>query len=265
MHCFGVTHHNPSQVLEFLHRNNLVTSRKDVLMASEGEILPRVTKRKIIFLLDPLTASRNIKILNSEDYGGFLVFVFGSTLKLREIEGCVALDADDSDDPMNPVSIKKNLRIAAVRKQMKRIALLQRQRKDYLRDMVDSVKQGSLLAPLMTFIYSLPSNTHQTPVKNACAEYFRHNHTVDATIRTIERTVGLPLTRLANTRLRTILSSDAATRYKQFFKAYKPKMTEEQVEALCTTMKTSLYEVNYLLSVCGDSVKGSKKKPKARR
>lgn len=265
MHCFGVTHHNPSQVLEFLHRNGLVTSRKEVLMASEGEILPKVTKRRVIFLLDPLTASRNIKILNSDDYGGFLVFVFGSTLKLREIEGCVALDADDSEDPMNPVSVKKGLRIATLRKHMKRVAALQRLRKDPLRDMVERVKQGSLLAPLMTFIYSLPSSTHQTPVKKACAEYFRYNYSVDATVRTIERTIGLPLTRLANTRLRAILSSDAATRYRQFFKTYKPRLSEDQVKALCDSMKVSLYEVNYLLSVCGESVKDTKKKPKARR
>jgi hypothetical protein len=117
----------------------------------------------------------------------------------------------------------------------------------------------------MTFIYSLPSNTHQTPVKKACAEYFRHGHSIETAIRNIERAIGLPLTRLADTRLRTILNSDAANRYRQFFKAYKPKMTDEQLEILCNTMKTSLYEVNYLLSVVGGTVKDSKKTPKARR
>lgn len=265
MHCFGVTHHNPAQVLDFLRRNKLVTTRKEVMTASCGEILPRSSKRKIVFLLDTLTASRNIKTLNSEDYDGFLVFVFGSTLKLREIEGCIPLDAEDSEDPMNPVSLRKSLRIAAVRKSMRKKKPLERKRTDHLRAMVDSVKKGSLLAPLMTFIYSLPSSTHQTPVKKACADYFRSTQTIDATIRVIERAVGMPLTRLANTRLRGILESDAANRYRAFFKAYKARMTEEQVEALCTSMKVSLYEVNYLLNVSSESVKGSKKKTKARR
>lgn len=267
MFCFGVTHHNPSQVLAFIGKNAVIKTRREVVMARAGAILPQNPGGKVVFIPDAQTATRNIKVLNSADYTGIIVFVFASALRLKEISGCTLLDSTLSEDPMAPGSVKLGLRIRKLRSVLTRQTQhkLEKDAKDYLKDMVDHVKRGSLLNPLMSFIYTLPSSTHQTPVKKACAEFFIKGDSYTNTLRSIERELGMSLTVLAESRLRTILTSDVSNNYRAFFKAYKSTITDSAMKELCVTHSTAPYEVRYLLSVCAASAAAPKQKKKAKK
>ncbi len=266
MYCFGITHHNPTQVLSFLGKSKFIESRRQVLILSGNDLLPNKINHKAIFLLDSLAISRNAKLLNDEKYKGLMVFMFASALRLGEISGCELIDSIRSDDPMSPTSTPVSLRVRRMRGAMRKPATLTREPIDYLEGMVDHVKKGSLLNPLMSFIYSLPSATHQTPVKEACARYLLSSQTYESVIRYLDREVGLSLSRLAQQRMRVILESDAAAKYKALFSEYRSGITDAQLEALCLKHSTSAYEVRYLLSVCNDRPKSrTKQKAKGKR
>lgn len=265
MYCIGVTHHNPAQVLSFLGKNKFISSRSEVAFVARAMQLGTKPRKKVVFLLDSISISRNIKLLVSPPYEDVLVFLFASTLKLGEIKGCELLDSVRGDDPMSQASTPVPLRVRRLRAAMRRPVTVTREPVDYLQCMVDHVKKGSLLNPLMTFVYTLPSSTHQTPVKEACARYLLKTQPFDVLLRHLERDVGITLSRLAQQRLQTILESDAAIKYKGFFKHYRKSMTDTEIEALCVKHATSAYEVRYLLSVCDEVACAKRNRTKARR
>lgn len=252
MYFFGITHHNPAQVITFLGKNRLITARKDVRIVAAGETLPQTISQKFIFLLDPVTASRSIKVLSTTPYVGTSVFAFASKLWLDNMSGCILLDSEASLDPMSPSSQPIQLRMKNYRSALRKAVPVRKESKDFLQAMVDHVKRGSLLNPLMSFIYTLPSATHQTPVKEVCAQFYCSGLTVPAALRAIDRRVGATMTKAATARLRSILESEESKKYQTLLKAYSPKLSDAELEALCHEHSASPYEVRYLLSVCGE-------------
>lgn len=252
MHCFGVSHHNPEQVLEFLTKKKVIEARADVLVVASSGDVPATTKRKAVFLLDAQTLTRNLRVLNSPHYDNVMVFVFASPLRIGEIHGCIPLDFEKSQEFGGLATEVIKLSSARLKKGCTRTQLVRKVNEDYLKTMVETVKRGSLLTPLMTFIYTLSSSTHQTPVKEACAKYFRHGSTFEALMRDLHK-VGATLTPAAQAKLKAILTTDAAIRYRAFFTKYRPGMDDATLEALCASQYVSAYEVRYILSVVGES------------
>lgn len=252
MYCFGVTHHNPSQVVAFLGKNKLIEKRSNICYA-DNDLLPSEPPRKIIFILDAQTATRNLRTLNSDPYAEAMVFVFASTLRLSDLSGCILIDSTPSVDPLIPVTGELPLRMKTLRQAMRKPCEVRKTATDHLKFMVDHVKRGSLLNPLMSFIYSLPSSTHQTPVKDACALFYRTGTTIESLLADITRRLGTALNKNALIRFRAIIDSDDSKKYRTLFKEFKQNTTDAELEALCVKHAASPYEVRYLLSVFGDA------------
>jgi len=252
MYCFGIAHHSPEQVLAFLQKNNMAESCKDVVIVADGLTVSPALKRRIVFVLDAQSFSRNLRILNSPNFDTAMVFVFASSLKIGEFHGCFPLDYDKSEEFGGVATQPKRLSVQKLKSACKHSVTVKRVAEDYLASMVDCVKQGSLLTPLMTFIYTLPSSTHQTPVKEACAQFFRQNLDFDYTMRCLSKR-GVDLTPTAQAKLRTILESESAQKFKAFFQKYKARTEDSSLDSLCAQFSVPPYEIRYILSVVGES------------
>jgi len=273
MYCFGVAYNSPLQVVDFLVKAKTIGTSSDVLVVRSGDVLPAAKpEKRVLFLVAMQDFYRNLPTLNSAEYAEVIVVVFASALRLVEVKGCVPFDFAPvkeqggvvcHEQPLSRIVLRTGQRIAKLD--------VEREKKDFLGVMIDSVKRGSLLNPLMTFIYTLPSSTHQTPVKEACARFLYTGMTYDQMIRELTRDHDLELTDRANTKMRTILSSEVGKAFASLFAEFRSKRNSATFDVLCAKYETSPYEVRYILSVVGvdevtggDPVKGTADK-KAKR
>ncbi len=253
MYCFGVANNSPLQVVDFLVKAKIIGTASDVLIARSGDVLPAAKpKKRVLFLVAMQDFCRNLPTLNSAEYAEVIVVVFASALRLVEIKGCVPFDFVPVREQGGVVCTEQPLSKMVLRAGQKIANLnVRRERRDFIGTMIDGVKRGSLLNPLMTFIYSLPSATHQTPVKKACARYMYEGQTFDQMLKDLLKSNDLTLTDRAVAKMRSILESDVGRAFVCLFAEYRSRKNPETLQALCDKYSASPYEVRYILSVVG--------------
>lgn len=260
MYCLGVSNHSPLTAIDFLLKTKTIDSRKDIQIVEVGTVLPAKPKRKALALVNIQDFLKNAKTLNSAAYNDTIVVVFASALRIRELQNCFALDSEPT---------KESGGVVVRTTKMSRVRLRQclktshndvfRQDRKFLITLIDSVKSGSLLNPLMTFIYTLSSSTHQTPVKEACAAFFHNGLSFDAMIRMLKKKYGVTLTERQSNTLSGILEGETGKSFRNLFKDYRASKSTAgdkavNLDSLCKKHGTAIYEVRYLLSVVGESV-----------
>jgi hypothetical protein len=115
---------------------------------------------------------------------------------------------------------------------------------DPITEAVEEVKaKKTILNQFMTFIYSLPSSTHQKPVKEKVCAWFVTKQSVNVLINKLKNDKRLPLTEKQLQRLHTILSSDTAQLYK------KALIEGGDSEELSLKHVISAYEINYIRAI----------------
>lgn len=257
MHCFGVANHSPDQAVAFLTAKKIITDMSDLAIVQAGTLLKADKKpaRSILFILSISDFYRNIEVLNSARYTDAQVFVFASPLRIRELSNVVALDFE-----VNPATVglgfllKKEIDLAIYRTALKRKETedIAKKTTEYLTTLTDNVKRGSLLNPLMTFLYTLPSSTHQTPVKEAVAIYLFKGQSFAKLEEKLDAIKGVVITKRIRDKLKEILKSEIGENYKAAFKAYrevKEGGKTPAISAICKKFGTSDYEMKYLKSV----------------
>lgn len=251
MHCYGISNHSPKQAVDFLVKAKFVAAGKEIKVAEFGCTLPATPKKRVLFLVNIQDFYRNVKVLNSDAYKKVSVFVFASALRVREIKGCLPLDQESTQESPGVVVRLKPLSRAALRAGQKESRTdVKREDGKYLINMIESIKKGSLLAPLMTFIYTLPSSTHQTPVKYACAALLVEGQKFEDMVKALSK-IGVSLNDRQRENLKTILSSEPAQKIGEYFKVAKAKKKEGgsvPVDQLCKKAGIDAYEVRYLTS-----------------
>ena len=267
MYCFGVSNHNPMQVIDFLIQAKRIDNREDVMILEAGSKAQAFIKESAVLVLEARDFHRNLKTFNSEAYKNTAVVVFASCLRIRELEGCTPLDTEsESAGVVMPALALSRPSLRAGFKTPRQD--IRRRDLAYLDSMVDSVKRGSLLNPLMSLIYSLPSSTHQTPVKEACVRMLYNGLSFEDTIQTLSKAHYVDLSPRVTERLRVLLTGDIGKAYVAFFKEYRSRDAAITLESLCDKHSTAPYEVRYILSVVGsgDSPNaGSKKRIQKKR
>ncbi len=257
MHCFGVASHSPDQALQFLLKRKIVDEVSDVAIVPSGTVLKTTKKpvRKIVFILSITDFYRNLATLNSDLYRDVQLFVFASPLRVAELSNTVFLDFESN--PANKglsFLLKKEFDLVAYRAQLKRDGNVQvmRQATKYLTVLTDSVKQGSLLNPLMTFLYTLPSSTHQTPVKEAVALYLYKGTAWSGLETMLDEIKGVIISKRIRDRLKEILVSDAGNNIRAAFKVYRAGKKAGKVPLWASLSKAhsvSEYEMRYIRSI----------------
>lgn len=254
MRCYGVSNSSPEKVLEFLVTKNIVATAAAVSIVRVGvKLALKPPKRRVLFVVQISDLFRNLEVLNSEFYADTQVFVFASPLRINELAGCTPLDMTPSVSSkgvgfnllptLSLAKYKAALRLPPVE--------TKRATAQYLTILTDNVKHGSLLTPLMTFIYTLPKATHQTPVKEAVAKYFH-----GISLETVESVLAKLLSEKNLVKIRAVLESEISSSYRSAMKELKAK-DSSSLTSICTKWGTSDYEIRYLQSIIA-SMQGRK-------
>lgn len=250
MLCFGITNFSPEKVLEFLMERGTIRTAADVSIIPAGKkLLGNRPKRKVVFIMSIGDLGRNLRVLNDKIYSGVQVFIFASPLRINELKGCTALDMQH-DVGHRGIGFNTNTRLSVSRYNYAIVrpeTAVSVQDAMYLKVLSERMKHGSLLTPLMTFVYTLPRATHQTPVKLAAARYLYGVTSLPSFIAETDRLLaGKNLDKVLE-----ILESDIGVAYRNAFKELKSKehVDKTNIKALCKKWNVSDYEIRYLMSV----------------
>lgn len=122
--------------------------------------------------------------------------------------------------------------------------VLQRTHFDIVQKSVDEVKaQRTLLNQLMTFIYSLPRATHQTPVKELICRWMGSRNTMVKFNKDLDNMKSCPMTPKQRGRLNDILSSETALLYREAMRE------GGESEVLARRYDISAFEINYMRAI----------------
>lgn len=257
-HVFGISNHSPDQVLSFLARRTAIADMSDVAIVPAGTKLRAGAKsvRDTLFIIALPDLYSNLTVINSQIYKDTVIFVFASALKLRAISGVVPLDYMDNPE-VSSVSFQylAGLNYSAFSRALRRTGQdLHKAPVDYLHLLSSGVKTGSLLNPLMTFIYSLPS-TAQTIVKECVANYIvLGTVTQKALFSSLDKSLSVPMTVKQVHRLADILAADLCNVFAAAFikmRGHWESEDESFLHRLCKNSSISAYEMRYLRSVSG--------------
>ncbi|QYW03163.1 hypothetical protein pEaSNUABM14_00203 [Erwinia phage pEa_SNUABM_14] len=145
MPVIAVTRQSPEQVMGWLKKKG--EAQRVTFVPSNGFLNPAKKYRKYIFIVGSRDYSRNAIAIR--DLPEHIVFVFGHS----EVLNRYGLDVDLKLDQLVPQKGKLSP-VGA-----------------YLDDLKKRAVDGSLFYSLMTFIYKLPSKTHQKPITNTICRW----------------------------------------------------------------------------------------------
>lgn len=249
MHCLGISSYSPDDIILFLQKKNLISSTKDIQVVPIGTTLK--VKKQVVFVLSINDLLRNIEVLNDSKA---VVCVFSSPIRLSELKGIYNLDFISLKDKPGFQYTKLDSRLYT--KCLRHPLKVYRDETVFLVKLTDSIKAGSLLTPLMTFIYTLSSSTYQTPVKKAVANYLYKNQSYKALEKVLDSVSSGKLNLRIKTELANILKSEVGLKYKEAFKTYRELKKQDKTISLknfCKKFDVSDYEMSYILSVVKDS------------
>lgn len=274
-YIFGLCNTSPSVFANILITKNILTSPNELAVVPVGTVLADNTKptRSTLFIVTIADLLRNLPVLNGKRYRNCSVFVFASPIRLVELTNIVNLDLTvDNSAKGFGFSLLSTDKIdwALFRRSMKvpNTSLLEvyREEREHLTYLTDSVKKGSLLTPLMTFIYTLPSSTLQTPVKLAVARILIQGLPLSSLESVVSSLCEYKISSNAKDKLVSILDSAVGKKYFDAFKFYCTIKKEKGSAVIANISKkfdVSAYEIRYLLSVLESTKVSTVKKKKA--
>ena len=223
MRVFPIVNHSPGQLMSALierHGDKFVPTIIPV-----GKRMHRDKNyRPVVFLLSADDMVRNLTATRKLDHD---FYVFGSMSIFRyynltpiDVDGCLSLDAPPQRPRVVPTS-------------------------NYIEDLVRVSRVGSLFDDLMTFIYKLPSKTHQRPVTNTCCLWLYEGGDMEK-LFTMLRELPIKIKQATFLELQQIMSKDVVARIQLALKAYRaePSLGLAQYSVL---HKVQQFELSYVV------------------
>jgi len=238
MRIVGFGCHAPDEVLLRLSREKGV-KRSSVLILAPDAILPKRRPKKIdyvvFFSLKDLR--RNIDCHPSFYDTIFMVFdtpIVLSGYNLKTMDYKIGSDVHIDGFECLPLNLELNVESGSV----------MRTGFDIINASVEEVKaQRTLLNQLMTFIYTLPRATHQTPIKVLVCNWMISKGSLVKLNADLEKMKASPLNQKQLARLNDILSSETANLYREALHEGGDS------EALARRYGISAYEINYMRAI----------------
>jgi hypothetical protein len=253
VYAFGLSNHSPDQAMASLVAKGIIDDPSEIAVLPSNIRLRENKKpiRSVLFILNVSDFLRNLNVLNSVRYENVQVFIFASPLRVRELQNVTALDFD-----VNPAAnglgftVRKDMNMPLYKRVLRGEGSeeVSKVNTHYLGILTDNVKRGSLLNPLMTFIYTLPSSTHQTPIKEAVAHYLYKSLTFKQFEDSLDALRNITITKRVRDRLKEILTSEIGENYRKAFKALSSEK-DATIKSVCETFHTSDYELKYIQSI----------------
>ena len=263
---FGIANHSPDRVIEVLGKMGVIAKPSAVTILPEGSNLKSAPKHKIILMLSVRDLMRNLRAVNGQDFKDHKFVVFDSPMQLGDVTGVLPIDY--APDPqhrahgymMMPL---KRSSLSVLSKPTKKTSVpIKRDGEEFVMRLINTVTKGSLLNPLMTFIYTLPSSTHQGPIKKTVAKWLYSGKPISNLFEELDALKEIQVTPRIKERFRDLLDTEIGRNFQAAFSDYRKALRvnrEVSVGPICKQNQVDPYEVRYLLSVIADKAKPAAK------
>lgn len=247
MNVIGVANHTPDKIVVGLRKRGL-----SVRILHVGGDLPKRNNKDVTLFLTVGDFRRNMELLNTKAYANSVGILFASPIMLYRFTGIVPLDYKESADVHLEAFefIQPDLTSALAREAE---PITYDCHADYADKVLEKVQSFTgILTPFMTFIYSMPSSTHQKPVKElGCYWLASTESETDLCTRIAEMQAITPLNDKQVKRFTDILTSDNAGVYRTALAATH-KFEDLDSRDFITTVSdhgVSAYEIRYIRSI----------------
>lgn len=223
MRVFPVVNHSPAQLMAKLidiHGENFVPTIIPV-----GKRMHRDKNyRPVVFMLSADDMVRNLTACRKLDHD---FYVFGTMAIFRYYK-------------LTPIDAEGRLNLYAEPQRPRPIPT-----SNYIEDLIRVSRVGSLFDDLMTFIYKLPSKTHQRPVTNTCCMWLYEGGDMDKLFSML-RDLPIKIKQSTFLELQQIMSKEVVGRIQQALKAYRaePKLGLAQYSII---HKVQQFELSYVV------------------
>lgn len=238
-YTFGVANHSPDAVLPLLQRAQIVSAPENIqIVARDAKYHRRKNKAAIVFL-SVRDFRRAVRKLATQK--PLHIFIFDSSVALSQVD-VTPLDYNKPTSGAIRSSFVK-ISITTLRKTKLR-SVTHFSKEKTLHSMIEQVRTGSLLNPLMSFLYTLPA-TAQTRIKKKVAEWL-YDSKSEAALEKMLDSKEISISEKALKRLKDILFSEAGKKYHDFFRLMS---LDSNIKSRASEYGVDPYEVSYLLSV----------------
>lgn len=235
MRVFAFAHHAPDEVVIKLRKS---IARSEIFIVGEEEIIKRKNPRKHYVFMSVLSFHKNRDVLELLDV---VSYVCDDPISLSQYRGFTPADYKSEEFfhadgfslvpmrsldncPDNPVVRERFDIIETASKVAKR--------------------QTTFLNQYMTFVYTMPRETHQTPIKEMMCKWMASKETLQQYCKRVEKLrETLHLGEKQVQRLIALVDTDVARLYKQALQ------TEGDVEEIAKSLKISAYELRYIRAI----------------
>lgn len=242
---FGVANHSPEVVIRSLVKCKRATLNEIGILPVGYALTSKKPSHKYLMFLTTRDLMHNLEILCSPKYEECYSIVFANPMKLNELQGIQPLDFESNPEYSGFGFILRNLDMSKF-KSFKGSQGIQRQNGHYLSRLVQFVQQGSLLNPLMTLIYTMPSSI-QAQVKAAVVKWLYYAKAEPYLDKYFDEIEG-SLTKRVRQKFKDILFTEVGKNFQSAFKAYRTTKTDNLVK-LSKQHSVADYEMRYILSV----------------
>lgn len=236
MRVFAFAHHAPDEIVIKLRKNGI--DRADIFLVGEEELIKRKNPRNHYVFMSVLSFYKNRDTLETLDV---VSYVCDDPISLSQYRGFTPADYKVEEffhvdgfslTPMRSLDNCPNNPVF-------------REKFDIIETCAKIAKQQiTFLNQFMTFVYSLPSETHQKPVKELVCKWMASTETVAQYCKRLEKQrESVHLSDKQVKRLVALVSSDTAQLYRDALQMPGP------ADVVARTMKISAYELRYIRAI----------------
>lgn len=237
MKVFAFAHHAPDEILMKLCESGI--DREDIYVVRVDEVIKRKNKRGHFIFLTTASFNANREQLESRTAQSY---VFDNPLRLAQYNFTPADYRMEEYFHVDGFAL-----IPCVRLDKCPDIAINRKPFDIVATATEIAKQQiTFLNQFMTFIYSMPSETHQKPIKELVCKWMASKEPFSKYCKRLEKLrESVHLTEKQVRRLSDLLSSSTAVLYRDALQ----QPGEE--DAVAKAYKISAYEMRYIRSING--------------
>lgn len=252
MRLIGVAQHSPTFIKGLVTEAFEIRKKKPkifVLPVAGTVRTKKASTADAVFIVRYKDFLNNLSTLNSNKFRGKPVFLFASVLRMNEIKPIHVLDNHRINDCTFSLEKTNRLAVSAAMFDKAEDVRVARPTEDFLAQLIKDSKEGSLLSPLMTLIYMLPS-TSQNTVKLKIFEWLITDKPVKALQASLANVRRLPDDVAA--KLYDLLTSEIAQEYRralEYVVGRRDAKKPVSYKAVLKEFKVTRYEIKYIMHV----------------
>ena len=169
MKCYGAGYHSVHALLRYLGKCGLPISQ--ILVVPNATDIPERTKKKVLIFLNKNTLGRNRKTLCNKYYEKRQVILLDDPLTLTRYDNLTLLDCCRSKEILDTLITRKRLSGFKIN-DFAGAFPVNRKEAPLTSILISKVQErGSVLNAFMSLVYTMPSTTHQKPVKTGICHW----------------------------------------------------------------------------------------------